>query len=202
MGRDIYDPDPKELEALLEQVPPSVALSAEATLEQIYMLEDLRSRASDVMLDEAKKSEAFRYLSSVPGLGLMRAATVLAIVVSPHRFRKSQHFWSYSGLGIQTTVSAEFAGGRGRWKRQHTPLTRGLRHGNALLKEVFKGAAETVSIRMSSEHPIKRHYERLLKKGMKENLAKLTLARKLAAISLAVWKNKEEYDPTKHLSFE
>lgn len=202
LSRAVYDPEPEELAKLLKEVPPSVALSAEATLEQIYMMEDLRSRACEVMMDEAKKSAAFGHLMTVPGLGAKRAATVLAIVVTPERFRKSQHFWSYAGLGIQTTVSSEFRLGADRqWRRQRDPMTRGLKAGHPLLKMVFKGAAETVATRMT-EHPLGRHYQRLLKNGMKETLARLTLARKLAAISLAVWKNKEEYDPTKHKSFE
>ena len=35
-------------------------------------------------------------------------------------------------------------------------------------------------------------------KGTKPSLAKLTIARKLAAIALSMWKSKETYDPTKH----
>jgi hypothetical protein len=34
--------------------------------------------------------------------------------------------------------------------------------------------------------------------GTKPNLAKLTIARRIAAILLAVWKTGEEYDPKKH----
>ena len=34
--------------------------------------------------------------------------------------------------------------------------------------------------------------------GTKPNLAKLTIARKIAAIALSMWKSKEKYDPTKH----
>ena len=41
-------------------------------------------------------------------------------------------------------------------------------------------------------------YKRLLAAGTKPNLAKLTIARKLAAIALSMWKSKEKYDPTKH----
>jgi hypothetical protein len=41
-------------------------------------------------------------------------------------------------------------------------------------------------------------YQRLLAGGTKPNLAKLTLARKIAAIVLALWKTEEEYAPDKH----
>jgi transposase len=198
-----YDPEPDELKSLLEKVPPSVALSAEAMLEQIYTLEDLKSRAADVMLDEAKKTPVFGRLMTVPGLGAIRTATLVAIVVVPERFRQSHQFWSYCGLGIRTVASSEYSQGRhGEWRRQRTPMTRGLKYGHPMLKMVFKGAATTIVTRYPAEHPLRRHYTRLLQKGMKENLARLTLARKLAAISLAVWKSKEEYDPAKHKSFE
>jgi transposase len=201
LGRDAYDPEPEELELLLKQVPPSVALSAEATLEEIYLLEDLRKRASQVLLDEAKQSPAFKRLMTVPGIAEIRAATLLAIVVTPERFRQSHQFWSYCGLGIRTAVSAEYGKGSDqRWRRFRDPMTRGLNRGHPMLKSLFKGAAELIS--RSEQQPLGRHYRRLVANGMKEHLARLTLARKLAAIALAVWKSKEDYDPTKHKSFE
>jgi hypothetical protein len=43
--------------------------------------------------------------------------------------------------------------------------------------------------------PINRHYVRLLEGGTKPNLAKLTIARQIASIALAVWRTQEEYDP-------
>ncbi len=201
LTKDIYDPEPEDLEKVLQQVPQSVAFSAEAMLEEIYMLENLRSRASELMLCEAEKSPAFKLLMTVPAIGPTRAAQLLATVVTPERFRTSHQFWSYCGLGIETVVSAEHSKGRKGWVRVREPMTRGLKFGNPMLKNVFKGAAELIT-RCMKEHPLHHHYQRLLKNGMKENLARLTLARKLAAITLAVWKTKKEYDPTKHKTFE
>ena len=43
--------------------------------------------------------------------------------------------------------------------------------------------------------PIYRHYLVLLDGGTKPNLAKLTIARQIASIVLAVWRTKEAYDP-------
>ncbi len=75
------------------------------------------------------------------------------------------------------------------------PETRGLnRNFNHTLKRVFKGAATTVIGRAENE-PLYRHYERLLEGGTKPNLAKLTIARQLASIVLAVWRTGEAYDP-------
>ncbi|MBL9021403.1 MAG: hypothetical protein JNL21_04355 [Myxococcales bacterium] len=41
-------------------------------------------------------------------------------------------------------------------------------------------------------------YQRLEMNGTKPNLAKLTIARRIAVILLAVWKTGEEYDPKEH----
>jgi hypothetical protein len=65
-----------------------------------------------------------------------------------------------------------------------------------VLKDIFKGAATTV-ITLAPEDPIYSDYQRLLAAGTKPNLAKLTLARKIAATVLAMWKKEERYTPEK-----
>ena len=47
----------------------------------------------------------------------------------------------------------------------------------------------------AEDEPLYRHYLRLLDGGTKPNLAKLTLARQIASIMLAVWRKEEVYDP-------
>jgi hypothetical protein len=37
----------------------------------------------------------------------------------------------------------------------------------------------------------------MLARGMKEELARVTLARKLAALTLRIWKTGERFDPSK-----
>ena len=37
----------------------------------------------------------------------------------------------------------------------------------------------------------------MIARGMREDMARLTLARKLAALTLRLWKRGEAYDPTK-----
>ena len=68
--------------------------------------------------------------------------------------------------------------------------TRGLNKAcNHQLKDVFKGAA----LNAQRSGPIKDAYERLVAAGTKPNLARLTIARKIAAIVLAMWKTESEY---------
>jgi hypothetical protein len=62
---------------------------------------------------------------------------------------------------------------------------------------VFKGAATTVIAQLPGD-PLHADYERMLQSGIKPTLAKLTLARKIAAMVLSMWKHQEVYDPKRH----
>lgn len=85
----------------------------------------------------------------------------------------------------------------GRWVKAQVQQTRGLnRDFNHTLKRILKGAATTV-IGRGEDEPVYRHYERLVEGGTKPNLAKLTIARQIASIVLALWCNGEAYDPKK-----
>jgi hypothetical protein len=67
------------------------------------------------------------------------------------------------------------------------PLTRGLNpNHNRVLKDVFKSAATG---------PLQDFYRRMVARGMREELARVTLTRKLAALTLRLWKKGERYDP-------
>ena len=119
---------------------------------------------------------------------------MIPIVITPHRFRTKRQFWAYCGFGLVTRTSSDWAKVGGRWVRVPVQQTRGLnRDCNHTLKRIFKGAAMTV-IRFKME-PLWTDYVRLTENGTRPNLARLTVARKLAAAVLAMWKKKERYNP-------
>ena len=62
------------------------------------------------------------------------------------------------------------------------------------MKDVFKGAATTVMIGGGDE-PMYQAYQELASNGTKPNLAKVTLARRIAATVLRMWKDEEVYQP-------
>jgi transposase len=83
----------------------------------------------------------------------------------------------------------------GSWQRVTVNATRGLNQNhNHMLKAVFKGAATTVVSLSSADEPLRLGYQRRLADGTKPTMAKLTLARKLAALLLSMWKHEEVYD--------
>ena len=106
---------------------------------------------------------------------------------TPHRFRSKRQLWTYSGLGIETHDSAQYRFVGGQLQRSKKPQQiRGLNQNhNHEMKEIFKSAATRASCGTGPFHDF---YAALLAKGMKPEMARLTLARKIAAITLTLWK--------------
>ncbi len=171
----------------LGRLPKPAQPLAEFLYEELDALEALKSQAKKAMLAEAKRHPEFRLVKSCPGLGPVRTAELLPIVVTPYRFQSKRGFWSYCGLGIVTRSSSDWVRTQtGEWVKAEVKQTRGLnRNFNHTLKAIFKGAATTVIGRRKDE-PIYRHYLRLLDGGTKPNLAKLTIARRRRQRTLAV----------------
>ena len=82
---------------------------------------------------------------------------------------------------------------RGQLQRSKKPQQRrGLNENhNHEMKEIFKSTATTAS---GGTGPFRDVYVALLAKGMKPEMARLTLARKIAAITLTLWKKGARFD--------
>jgi transposase len=168
---------------------------------ELAQLEALKDEAETAMLRESHRHPIARTLETAPGLGPVRVAQMLPIVVTPHRFRTKRQFWAYCGFAVVTRSSSDWVRDQERWVRARVTQTRGLNlNHNRMLKAIFKGAATTV-IAHSGPNPLRTAYDRQLANGTKPNLAKLTVARNVAAIVLAMWKTEEAYDPERVQSF-
>jgi transposase len=163
--------------------------------EQLDQLRPLRRQAKQMMLAESRRHRAVGLLRTIPQLGAIRAALIVATVDTPHRFRTRHQLWSYSGLAVVTHMSSEYEIRDGHVVRSRKPIaTRGLnRNCNRRLKDVFIGAATGGS----QTEPYRRYLEGLEKKGIRKEMARLTLARKIAAVALRIWKKGETFDPKK-----
>src|SRR5260221_14022298 len=88
-----------------------------------------------------------KLLCQIPSIGPIRAAVLLGILQTPHRFRTKRQLWTYSGFGIETQSSADHRSVNGQLERAKKPSSiRGLNHNcNHDLKNLFKGAAIVAS---------------------------------------------------------
>jgi transposase len=165
---------------------------AEFYYQQLDALRVLRQGVRRELLAESKKQKAWKRLCQIPAIGPIRAAVLLGILQTPHRFRTKRPLWKYSGLAIETCSSADHRSINGQLQRSKKNSVRGLnRNCNHDLKNLFKGAAVIAS---SKPGPFQEFYAALLAKGMRPEMARLTLARKIATIVLIVWKKGVCFD--------
>jgi len=155
---------------------------AEFFYQQLDALRELRQVVRKDLLAESRKQSA----TKLPAL-------LIALIQTPHRFRTKRQLWTYSGLAIETRDSAQYHYVGGRLQRSKKPQQlRGLNQNhNHDMKTIFKSAASMASSREGAFHDF---YQGLLTKGMKPAMARLTLARKIAAITLIVWKKGVHFD--------
>ena len=160
---------------------------AEFYYQQLDALRVLRQQVRRDLLAESKKHQAWKRLCQIPSMGPIRAAVLLGILQTPHRFRSKRPLWKYSGLAIETHSSADYRWVDGQLRRSKKPISvRGLNHNcNHDLKNLFKGAAIVAAIKPG---PFQEFYAALVAKGMRPEMARLTLARKIATIALLIWK--------------
>jgi len=191
-GTQVYAPRHRS-EWLSKITEAGVRCRAEFTYHQLDGLQALRQVVRRNLLAESQKHGATKLLRQIPGIGPIRAPLLVAILQTPHRFRTKRQLWGYSGLAIETHGSGEYRYVGGQLQRsQKAPLLRGLnKNHNHDLKAIFKSAAVRAS---SAAGPLHQFYEGLLAKGMKPSMARLTLARKIAAITLSVWKKGARFN--------
>ncbi len=106
-GAGIYSPDERgDWLAKLDSA--AVCTRALRLWEQLDLVERLSEDAAKDLLAEARKHAATRILRSVPGIGPIRAAVILGVASTPHRFRTKRQFWAYCGLAVVTETSAQY----------------------------------------------------------------------------------------------
>ena len=192
-GQRVYSP--RERNAWLEKLSEAgVRHRAEQLYHQLDALLPIRRNARREFIAESQRHPAAQLLRLIPRLGPIRVGLLIALMQTPHRFRTKRQLWAYCGLALETQASGEyrFQGGKLQLVKK-TPALRGLnRNHNHALKDVFKSAAIDRNTSTDAWGEVYRH---LLDKGMKPAMARLTLARKIAAVVLTVWKKGVRFDP-------
>jgi transposase len=194
-GRDVYYRRHRD-EWLGKITEAGVRRRTEQLYLQLDMLQHLRQQARRELLAESRRHPITAKLRQIPSLGPIRSALAVALIQTPNRFRTKRQLWAYSGLALETRTSGEYRYVKGQLQRSKKQISiRGLnKDHNHDLKGLFKGAATTASVRPG---PFQDFYERSLAKGIKPTMVRLTLARKIAAITLTLWKKGENFDADK-----
>jgi transposase len=126
--------------------------------------------------------ETLEWLRSVPGIGLITAASFIAVVGDPSRFPDSNHLVSYLGLAPSMFDSGE--------TERHGHITKaGPSYMRALLCEIAQQASRP-------RHPLHPYFVRVAaKSGYKK--AAIAIAQRLARILYRMWLNQQRFDVSK-----
>jgi transposase len=192
-GTTVYAPRHRA-QWLAKIVEPGVRVRAEHLYQQLDSLQPVRLAARRELLQESQKHAAVKRLRQIPSIGPIRAALLVALLQTPHRFRTKRQLWAYSGFAVETHDSGEYRCVRGKLQRNRERVTvRGLNaNHNKDLKNLFKSAAISASTRPGPLHDF---YVARVENGMRPTMARLTLARKIAAVTLIIWKKGVSFDP-------
>jgi transposase len=129
----------------------------------------------------ARKNPEIKHQKSLPGIGTIGAVKIVARVVTPYRFSDKGHYWSYTGLIKLDKIS----GGRSYGKKDPRYSRQ--------LKSVYKTG---VMAAIGGNNPINDYYEYLIReKGYSEYNARHKACRRLATLSLGVFKSGKKYQP-------
>ena len=94
------------------------------------------------LLSESRKHSAVKLLRQDSAIGPIRAAMLVALLQTPHRFRTKRQLWAYSGFAVETQNAAgEYRYVRGKVQRNRERITvRGLNgNHNHDLKNLVQG---------------------------------------------------------------
>lgn len=157
---------------------PAAKFVAESLFDQIEALEKFKAGYREFFQKNLKTYRPIKNLTSVPGIDLVRANIIVAVVCQPYRFKSKHQFWGYSMLVRHIQMS----GGRIYGNRRV--------HGRAELRDVFLGAAESA---LRTDTSLRNYYEALRARGTDHKDAKIALARKIAATCLCLLKNNDTF---------
>jgi transposase len=149
--------------------------------QQMWKLADEMVKELEKELKEALKpfSETIELLRTMPGVGLITAATYLAVLGTPDRFPTSGNVISYIGL-----VPAGYDSGD-KIRRGHI-----TRQGSAEMRAMLAEAAHHAR---SPSHPLHPYFARdCAKNGYKR--AVTNVAQRMARILYRMWRDGERFD--------
>jgi transposase len=129
----------------------------------------------------ARKLPTVKPLKTIPGVGGLVAATLVATIVDPARFGSQAKISSYGGLGLAQGFTA--------W--QQVGRTRASKRGNRMLKRVLFLAARAAT---RSRSALGARYHARIAMGWDDKKAIRDIARKIEFIACAIMRTGRDYD--------
>jgi transposase len=147
--------------------------------------EDAKDDLSRSLCARLSPTREYKLLLTIPGVGPVCAAIMVAVIDTPHRFPDKRNLWSYAGIGASKRSSAK------------TVFMKGMSGGNRLLKYAAMTAAQNA---IKCDNRFARYYQAAVEENTDQKkakkiaaMAKKAVARGILAAVLAMWKTGTAY---------
>ncbi len=152
---------------------------ADSLFRQVESLEERKLEFRAVFTKNMKTYRQLRNLATIPGIDVVRANIIMAIVCMPHRFGSKYKFWAYCMLVRYLQISDGKIYGSQKIRARFE------------LKSLFMGAAENA---IQGENCLRDLYDQKRASGVDHRGGKIAVARVIAAAALSILKNNGKFD--------
>lgn len=156
---------------------------ADSLFRQVEYLEERKLEFMSIFTKNLKTYRPLKNLATIPGIDVVRANIIMAIVCQPNRFKTKYKFWAYCMLVRYLQISDGKIYGSEKIRARFE------------LKSLFMGAAENA---IQGDSCLREHYESKRKSGVDHRGAKISVARVIAAAALSILKNNGKFDEFYH----
>ncbi|MEX2589233.1 MAG: IS110 family transposase [Chitinophagales bacterium] len=143
---------------------------------------EIKTEISVLAKEEEETKKAVKLISTIPGVGDLTAATILAETNGFELIRNKRQLTGYAGLDVREKQSGTSVNGKARISKRGNKYLRKALHMPALAAISFNERKKDIYTRLVSKHGIKM-------KGV------VAVQRKILELSYILVKNNQPYDP-------
>jgi transposase len=168
------------------ELPDSLLRHLDSVFGLLEVLQEQIAGYDQLLARRVKESEALRRLCTAPGVGPVTAVTFVSILDGPERFAGPHQVEAYLGL-----IPCEWSSGERKRRGQLT------KSGNQQMRALLVEAAwRILRSKEAKAQPLRRWAERVQARRGK-TVGAVALARKLAGILFAMWRDGRDFDLTR-----
>lgn len=162
---------------------PMIRMTLEMLLENARLFRSQEKEVEARLLEKCKNDERLALLQTIPGVGIMTALAMIAVVDDISRFKNAKEFASYLGLVPSVSASAD--------KCMMGSITRS---GSEILRRyLIHGARAWLRYSAEKSGDQNRAWAEKIKGRRGQNKATVALAHRIARICFAVLRDKTPY---------
>ena len=146
----------------------------------VEQISEIEKEILESINSDSKLKEKVRKLLTIPGVGLITAATILGETNGFAIIKNTRQLTSFAGLDVSLKESGTYKG-----------KTRISKKGNSHIRKILYFPVWTT---IKKDGHLKDVYDRLLERKAKAMIAGVAIQRKVLVLIFSMWKSGQEYD--------